>query len=268
MQFKTSNEQASNEGFGEGVLFGIMLPYILVAAACAIRGLVSLFERWRDSKRSPAERLARKLDRLTKYKEYLWYENDEFPDMWGLTPDQQEYEWGYHLEPSSSIPTPRLTVENVASSAEFIAQLTKLKSFAEGVAKIADTNNCGSEIDKLFKKCFGKVMVVEQNRCMSITMKREVAKWPSNEYFANLSIPMSKINKAYMALIPAYTKLKQNIDEIIKAETKGAAKEELEGRVTYVRTCEFILSIHDYIEHQLYGQLDRMAETVDVVPVW
>lgn len=270
MKFKTTNHESSNEGlgFGEGVALGLALPYLIGIGLITIVGLVEMIAKWRDSKRSPAERMSRKLDRLTKEKNYLWYNNEEFPDMWGKSPDQQDYEWGYHLEPSSKVATPRLSVDNVVSSAEFIVQIGKLKAFAEGVAKLTDTNNCGTEIDKIFKKSFGKSMIIEQNKCMSITMKREVATWPTNEYFAHLSIPMSKINKAYMALIPAYTKLKQNIDEIIKAETKGAAKEELEGRVTYVRTCEFILSIHDYIEHQLYGQLDRMAETVDVVPVW
>ena len=270
MKFKTTNHDASSEGlgFGDGVALGLALPYLIVIGLVTVVGLVNMISKWRDSKRSPAERLARKLDRLSKEKNYLWYNNEEFPDMWGKTPDQQDYEWGYHLEPSSKVATPRLSVDNIVSSAEFIAQIAKLKSFAEGVAKLTDTNNCGPEIDKIFKKSFGKSMIVEQNKCMSIQMKREVATWPTHEYFAHLSIPMSKINKAYMALIPAYTKLKQNIDEIIKEETKGAAKEELEGRVTYVRTCEFILSIHDYIEHQLYGQLDRMAETVDVVPVW
>lgn len=270
MQFKTSKEQTSNEGlgFGDGFLLGLSLPYLLMIGLATIVGLVELIERWRDSKRSPAERMSRKLDRLTKSKQYLWYNNDEFPDMWGKTPEQQDYDWGYHLEPSSKVATPRLTVENIVPSTEFIAQIAKLKMFAEGVAKITDTNNCGVEIDKIFKKAFGKNMVVEQNKCMSIQMKREIATWPTNEYFAYLDIPMLKIDKAYRALVPAYTKLKQNIDEIIKTETKGAVKEELEGRVIYVRTCEFILSIHDYIEHQLYGQLDRMAETVDVVPVW
>jgi len=270
MKFKTTNHEASSEslGFGDGVALGMALPYLIGIGLITIMGLVDMIAKWRDSKRSPAERMSRKLDDLTKGRKYLWYNNDEFPDMWGKTPEQQDYDWGYHLEPSSKVATPRLSVDNVVSSAEFIAQLTKLKTFAEGVAKITDTNNCCAEIDKIFKKSFGKSVIVEQNKCMSITMKREVATWPTNEYFANLSIPMAKINKAYVSLVPAYQKLKQNIDEIIKEETKGAAKEELEGRVIYVRTCEFILSIHDYIEHQLYGQLDRMAETVDVVPVW
>lgn len=268
MKFKVDKPEASNESFMAGVLTVIFLPYIIAIVAMTIGGLCTAIERWRDSKRSPEERLARILDRMSRSKEWI-YIPDEFPSMFGLTVEEQRNDWGYNLAPDPRKSSPRLTVDNVVSLQTYLAMIAKYKTFVNTVARITDTSNCGKVIDKAFKTAFKPGVDFEFNGNVfgRFLFKVGTAKWPTDPFYADAGKATTQIEIELNSLRKSYEQLRDRVKEIVAEKTEGVDKPELVDRVTYVRTGEMIAAMHENIVNHIEQNLCDMCD-VQVVPIF
>jgi hypothetical protein len=268
MKFKVSKPEASNESFIAGALTVIFLPYIIAIVAMTVGGLCTAIARWRDSKRSPEERLARILDKMSKKKEWIWVP-DEFPSMWGLSVEEQRHQWGYNIAPDPRKSNPRLTVDNVVSLQTYMSMITKYKTFVNAIARITDTDGCEKVVDKQFKSLFKDGVDVEfaGNMFNKFLFKTGVAKWPTDPFYANVGKATLQIEMEINSLRKSYEQLRDRVKEIIAESTEGVDKPELIGRVAYIRTCEMIATMHERLVRHIEQNLDDMCN-VDVIPIW
>lgn len=268
MKFKVNKPEASSEGFIAGALTVIFLPYIIAIAAMTIGGLCIAIEKWRDSKRSPEERLARILDKMSKSKEWIWVP-DEFPSTYGLSVEEQRNNWGYNIAPDPSKSNPRLTVDNVVSLQTYMAMIAKYKTFVNAIARITDTNGCEKTVDKAFKASFKAGVDIEFNGNIfgRFLFKTGTAKWPTDPFYANVGKATTQIEIELNSLRKSYEQLCDRVKEIIEAKTEGVDKPEMIGRVTYVRTCEMIASMHENLVRHIEQNLSDMCD-VQVVQIF
>ena len=268
MKFKVNKSYEAQEGFVGGVLFAIfVLPYLVALVAGSIMVLSDSIRRWRDSKRSPEEKLAKAIEGMSKYKDYFDI-RDWFPDKRGLSDDDALTELGYKVAPDPRLSNPKLSVANVISTKTFMAMLDKFKSFVSKIASISDTENCMKTIDNAFKQSFDikKDVVFDTNEFKEFNYAKYTAKWPNDPFYKNVHAEVEKFEIALHKLMPQFKILHSKVSQAISAKIEGESKEELQGRVAFIKTCDMIVKMYN----NLYTTFDSNLEAlyyVDVVGV-
>ena len=268
MKFKVSKSYEAQEGFVGGVLFAIfVLPYLVALVAGSIMVLSDSIRRWRDSKRSPEEKLAKAIEEMSKYKDYFDI-RDWFPDKKGLSDDDALTELGYKVAPDPRLSNPKLSVANVIATKTFMAMLDKFKSFVSKIASISDTENCMKTIDNAFKQSFDvkKDVVFDVNEFKTFNYAKHTVRWPSDPFYKNAYVPVNKFQTALRALMPLFKTLHGKVTQAIEAKIEGEDKEELQGRIAFIKTCDMIVKMYDNLYETFDNNLDALCY-VDVVGV-
>lgn len=268
MKFKVSKSYEAQEGFVGGVLFAIfVLPYLVALVAGSIMVLSDSIRRWRDSKRSPEEKLAKAIEEMSKYKDYFDI-RDWFPDKKGLSDDDALTELGYKVAPDPRLSNPKLSVANVISTKTFMAMLDKFKSFVSKIASISDTENCMKTIDNAFKQSFDvkKDVVFDTNEFKEFNYAKYTAKWPNDPFYKNVHAEVEKFEIALHKLMPQFKILHSKVSQAIAAKIEGESKEELQGRVAFIKTCDMIVKMYNNLYTTFDSNLDALYY-VDVVGV-
>lgn len=268
MKFKVSKSYEAQEGFVGGVLFAIfVLPYLVALVAGSIMVLSDSIRRWRDSKRSPEEKLAKAIEGMSKYKDYFDI-RDWFPDKKGLSDDDALTELGYKVAPDPRLSNPKLSVANVISTKTFMAMLDKFKSFVSKIAAISDTENCMKTIDNAFKQSFDikKDVVFDTNEFKEFNYAKYTAKWPNDPFYKNVHAEVEKFEIALHKLMPQFKILHAKVSQAIAAKIEGESKEELQGRVAFIKTCDMIVKMYKNLYTTFDSNLDALYY-VDVVGV-
>lgn len=268
MQFRIKNTSQSQEGFVGGVLFAIfVLPYLVALVAGSIMVLSDSIRRWRDSKRSPEEKLAKAIEEMSKYKDYFDV-RDWFPDKRGLSDDDALTELGYKVAPDPRLSNPKLSVANVIATKTFMAMLDKFKSFVSKIAAISDTENCMKTIDNAFKQSFDvkKDVVFDTNEFKEFNYAKYTAKWPNDPFYKNVYAEVEKFEIALHKLMPQFKILHAKVSQAIAAKIEGESKEELQGRVAFIKTCDMIVKMYNNLYTTFDSNLDALYY-VDVVGV-
>ena len=268
MQFRIKNPSQSQEGFVGGVLFAIfVLPYLVALVAGSIIVLSDSIRRWRDSKRSPEEKLAKAIEEMSKYKDYFDV-RDWFPDKRGLSDDDALTELGYKVAPDPRLSNPKLSVANVIATKTFMAMLDKFKSFVSKIAAISDTENCMKTIDNAFKQSFDvkKDVVFDTNEFKEFNYAKYTAKWPNDPFYKNVHAEVEKFEIALHKLMPQFKILHAKVSQAIAAKIEGESKEELQGRVAFIKTCDMIVKMYNNLYTTFDSNLDALYY-VDVVGV-
>ena len=268
MKFKVSKSYEAQEGFVGGVLFAIfVLPYLVALVAGSIMVLSDSIRRWRDSKRSPEEKLAKAIEEMSKYKDYFDI-RDWFPDKRGLSDDDALTELGYKVAPDPRLSNPKLSVANVISTKTFMAMLDKFKSFVSKIAAISDTENCMKTIDNAFKQSFDikKDVVFDTNEFKEFNYAKYTAKWPNDPFYKNVHAEVEKFEIALHKLMPQFKILHSKVSQAIAAKIEGESKEELQGRVAFIKTCDMIVKMYNNLYTTFDSNLDALYY-VDVVGV-
>lgn len=268
MKFKVSKSYEAQEGFVGGVLFAIfVLPYLVALVAGSIMVLSDSIRRWRDSKRSPEEKLAKAIEGMSKYKDYFDI-RDWFPDKRGLSDDDALTELGYKVAPDPRLSNPKLSVANVISTKTFMAMLDKFKSFVSKIAAISDTENCMKTIDNAFKQSFDikKDVVFDTNEFKEFNYAKYTAKWPNDPFYKNVHAEVEKFEIALHKLMPQFKILHSKVSQAISAKIEGESKEELQGRVAFIKTCDMIVKMYNNLYTTFDSNLDALYY-VDVVGV-
>lgn len=268
MKFKVSKSYEAQEGFVGGVLFAIfVLPYLVALVAGSIMVLSDSIRRWRDSKRSPEEKLAKAIEEMSKYKDYFDI-RDWFPDKRGLSDDDALTELGYKVAPDPRLSNPKLSVANVIATKTFMAMLDKFKSFVSKIAAISDTENCMKTIDNAFKQSFDvkKDVVFDTNEFKEFNYAKYTAKWPNDPFYKNVHAEVGKFEIALHKLMPQFKILHAKVSQAIAAKIEGESKEELQGRVAFIKTCDMIVKMYNNLYTTFDSNLDALYY-VDVVGV-
>lgn len=268
MKFKVSKSCEAQEGFVGGVLFAIfVLPYLVALVAGSIMVLSDSIRRWRDSKRSPEEKLAKSIEGMSKYKDYFDI-RDWFPDKKGLSDDDALTELGYKVAPDPRLSNPKLSVANVIATKTFMAMLDKFKSFVSKIAAISDTENCMKTIDNAFKQSFDvkKDVVFDTNEFKEFNYAKYTAKWPNDPFYKNVHTEVEKFEIALHKLMPQFKILHAKVGQAISAKIEGESKEELQGRVAFIKTCDMIVKMYNNLYTTFDSNLDALYY-VDVVGV-
>lgn len=268
MKFKVSKSYEAQEGFVGGVLFAIfVLPYLVALVAGSIMVLSDSIRRWRDSKRSPEEKLAKAIEGMSKYKDYFDI-RDWFPDKKGLSDDDALTELGYKVAPDPRLSNPKLSVANVIATKTFMAMLDKFKSFVSKIASISDTENCMKTIDNAFKQSFDvkKDVVFDTNEFKEFNYAKYTAKWPNDPFYKNVHAEVEKFEIALHKLMPQFKILHSKVSQAIAEKIEGESKEELQGRVAFIKTCDMIVKMYNNLYTTFDSNLDALYY-VDVVGV-
>lgn len=223
--------------------------------------------RWRDSKRSPEEKLAKAIEEMSKYKDYFDV-RDWFPDKRGLSDDDALTELGYKVAPDPRLSNPKLSVANVIATKTFMAMLDKFKSFVSKIAAISDTENCMKTIDNAFKQSFDvkKDVVFDTNEFKEFNYAKYTAKWPNDPFYKNVHAEVEKFEIALHKLMPQFKILHAKVSQAIAAKIEGESKEELQGRVAFIKTCDMIVKMYKNLYTTFDSNLDALYY-VDVVGV-
>lgn len=268
MKFKVSKSYEAQEGFVGGVLFAIfVLPYLVALVAGSIMVLSDSIRRWRDSKRSPEEKLAKAIEEMSKYKDYFDI-RDWFPDKKGLSDDDALTELGYKVAPDPRLSNPKLSVANIIATKTFMAMLDKFKSFVSKIASISDTENCMKTIDNAFKQSFDvkKDVVFDTNEFKEFNYAKYTAKWPNDPFYKSVHTEVEKFEIALHKLMPQFKILHSKVSQAIAAKIEGESKEELQGRVAFIKTCDMIVKMYKNLYTTFDSNLDALYY-VDVVGV-
>lgn len=262
MKYKLDEQaQASNEASEIGIFLGVF------GAITAIPVIAAIIAAWKESRKTPEQRLMDILNYKANHYAYIDIP-ESFPSMHGLTVEEQIKLWGfnYALDPRKS--NPKSTVSDVISLQTYMQMLQKFKAFVSAIASIHDTTGCEKVIDKALKTCFkfNKDIEFSGSAFACFNFVTSTVKWPTDPFYANVESAVNQLVKQLDIASVGYPQLAARINEIINAPTTGCSREELLGRVAYVKICDAIATMHNTLIRSIENNLVKMCD-VDVVPI-
>ena len=262
MQFKIANKdvEPSQEDFIGLAIIAISLIFYITAAQC-----ITKLKDWRESKKSPDERL---LDLLKKMQEKDYLTPgcmDYFPSNYGMTIEECKKDGDGYFAPDPDKKDPVLVVDAV-SMKEFLKWVGKLTALVNALASMNDTDNCVRKIDSVVKSNFTKSDFVydENNKPKEIVLQKVKAKWPTFEFYDNPPKCIRTLEESLGKIRQSYKKIADNVKQIIKESTDNASEEELQNRVCYVETARTVTMIHGQIVDKFKDNFYDLVK-IDVV---
>lgn len=259
MQFKVRDVEPAQEDLAGFI--GVALGFFIIFGVTAC---VRKIEEWRDSKRSPEEKLKRALNKIGTDTQWIEPGNyDEFPTNFGRSYDEADKAYGGHWGPRKDKADPKLTT-SAYPYAEFTKWLDKLSKVTTTIAGMGDTERTMDKLNGVLKSNFSKKdFVYENDKPADIIMKQVTAKWPEFEFYVKPDNILKNVHDRFKALKPMYKKIANNIGQIIRASTEDASEEEMQNRVAYVKAAEMILFLNNAIIEKLHMNFDYLCE-IDV----
>ncbi len=267
MQFRIKNTSQSQEGLGAVVAAIFIIPYLVALVAGTIMALSESIRKWRNSKRSPEEKLVTAIEMLARGTDYFNIP-PYFPDKGGISDSESLSKHGYIVAKDPTVKNPKLSVDNAITIDTFMRMFEHYKTFVSKIAAISDTENCMQAIDNAFKQSFDvkKDVEFDVNEFKAFNYAKHTVRWPSDPFYKNAYVPVNKFQTALRTLMPLFKTLHGKVAQAIEAKVEGEAKEELQGRVAFIKTCDMIVKMYDSLYETFDNNLEALCY-VDVVGV-
>lgn len=261
MKYRVNQSDASCEVFEAAILFGGILAAIGITAA------IQKINEWRDSKMSPAERVKKVLEKLSKNKIYE-PDDDDFPSMYGhATVEECRSDMSGYWAPNPNTPKPVLETDAVPVG-EYVKWAGKIATMVKALASMSSTDGAIKKIEALIKKTFGnkELEFNDSGRKLTLIHLKEVRhKWPTSEYYKDVYKAFGVIEDAMQEPVRQYKQLASKLEQVIKESTEGVSEEEMRDRVAYVEAAVLVTDIHNHlVESMLYTNIKKLKE-IDVV---
>ena len=267
MKFKVSEHYVAQEGLGTVVAAIFIIPYLVVLVAGSIMALCETIRKWRNGKRSPEEKLVTAIEMLARGPDYFNIP-PYFPDKGGISDSESLSKHGYIVAKDPTVKNPKLSVDNAITIDTFMRMFERYKTFVSKIAAISDTENCMQAIDTAFKQSFDAKKDVEfdVNEFKAFNYVKHTVRWPSDPFYKNAYVPVNKFQTALRTLMPLFKTLHGKVAQAIEAKIEGEDKEELQGRVAFIKTCDMIVKMYDNLYETFDNNLEALCY-VDVVGV-
>ena len=267
MKFKVSESYEAQEGLGAVVAAIFIIPYLVVLVAGTVMALCETIRKWRDSKRSPEEKLVNAIEMLARDTDYFNIP-PYFPDKGGMSDAESLSKHGYIVAKDPTVKNPKLSVDNAITIDTFMRMFERYKSFVSKIAAISDTENCMQTIDNAFKQSFDvkKDVEFDVNEFKTFNYAKHTVRWPSDPFYKNAYVPVNKFETALHTLTPLFKTLHGKVKQAIAAKVEGEDKEELQGRVAFIKTCDMIVKMYDNLYETFDNNLEALCY-IDVVGV-
>lgn len=267
MKFKVSEHYNAQEGLGTVVAAIFIVPYLVALVAGSIMALSESIRKWRNSKRSPEEKLATAIEMLALGTDYFNIP-PYFPDKGGISDSESLSKHGYIVSKDPTVKNPKLSVDNAITIDTFMRMFERYKSFVSKIAAISDTENCLKDIDTAFKQSFDAKKDVEfdVNEFKTFNYAKQTVRWPSDPFYKNAWVPVNKFQTALSTLVPLFKTLHGKVTQAIAAKIEGESKEELQGRVAFIKTCDMIVKMYNNLYETFDNNLEALCY-IDVVGV-
>ena len=267
MKFKVSKSYEAQEGLGAVVAAIFIIPYLVALVAGTIMALSESIRKWRNSKRSPEEKLATAIEMLARGTDYFNIP-PYFPDKGGISDSESLSKHGYIVAKDPTVKNPKLSVDNAITIDTFMRMFERYKTFVSKIATISDTENCMQAIDNAFKQSFDvkKDVEFDVNEFKTFNYAKHTVRWPSDPFYKNAYVPVNKFQTALRTLMPLFKTLHGKVTQAIEAKIEGEDKVELQGRVAFIKTCDMIVKMYDNLYETFDNNLEALCY-VDVVGV-
>lgn len=206
-----------------------------------------MIHNWRESKKTPTQKLKDELERLTK-----WV--DDIP---GNSTDELSFHDGFTgCKPDPDRRTPNLKAIGIISLSTFKTFAGKLQKCTHALASSSKDSKAIKKIDDVFKQNFSKKDLIYDGKTpVAFMYPTTSCTFPNGEWYKNftkcadeMSNVMSKFKDDLRGMIKA-------CDDILEEETDGVDKSELLDRVAFIKTAliynDLIRSIHDSWEDNI-----------------
>ena len=267
MKFKVSKSYEAQEGLGAVVAAIFIIPYLVVLVAGSIMALSESIRKWRNGKRSPEEKLVTAIEMLARGTDYFNIP-PYFPDKGGISDSESLSKHGYVVAKDPTVKNPKLSVDNAITIDTFMRMFERYKTFVSKIAAISDTENCMQAIDNAFKQSFDvkKDVEFDVNEFKTFNYAKHTVRWPGDPFYKNAYVPVNKFQTALRTLMPLFKTLHGKVTQAIEAKIEGEDKEELQGRVAFIKTCDMIVKMYDNLYETFDNNLEALCY-VDVVGV-
>ena len=257
MKFKVDDADASTEGLGLIVLGGI-----------AIMATIGAIQMYFDGKKPLDEKLA-KLAADIQAGKILFLSDFVFPFTFpGSGCHYQDH------DSSGENKSKNLKSKPYVSSQTYIEFVKRIKKFVDVIASISDTDRCAVTLQKALDQNFSSNEIVfktgKNAEIDYIELKlSSPATWPKCDFYDGSAF--DKITKELKTLVPSLEKISSHLQElkvdnseIAKLNGKGRS-EELGGRLAYIRSVVFVMSLIDALDVDVtWYNLDRLSRGIDL----
>lgn len=261
MQFKIANKdvEPSQEGLLTLFFFGFF-------ALLGLNACLSLIDEWRESKKSPDEKLKDKLDEMSSG---TWLEPgnlDHFPTKFGMSDEESDKQNGGHFGPDPDKKNPNLTTQGIRFD-DFKKAVEKLQKLSKFLASLGTTDDTIAKFDDMVKKTYTKDDFTyddKEKKPNGLVFNKVVHKWPTSEFYQDADERVREMRAIFDRSKGDYKKIANKIGQIIKADTKSVPEKEMQNRVGYVKAAMMIQWIHADIVRSWIDNFYDLNEDLDV----